>query len=149
MTTKNESTWERDLAVLVPIANHLDDNPGAELFTNEVAQIAGVDHDTARRATAALIEGGYIRGEDSSDLGDTTYTVQGLTEKGRRESGLWPNPEALTNQLLAILEQRINDTHDPDTRSRLQRALDGLKGLPRDVLVSLIGSLGSGTILGL
>jgi hypothetical protein len=148
MTTKNESTWERDLAVLVAIAKVFDDNPGTELFTNEVADIAGVDQDTARRATAAWLEGGYLRGEDLSGYGDTTYTVQGLTEKGRRESGLWPNPEALTNQLLAILEQRINDTDDPDTRSRLQKARDGLKGVPREVLVSLIGSLGSGTILG-
>ena len=143
-------TWyNRDLPVLVAAAAHLDQFPRSRVHARTITPAVELDFADVERALTALTDGGYLRTADDARMSGRRTAAVGLTEKGRREAGLWPDPEALTNRLLDAIKQQIENATDPDTRNRLQKLFDSARALPREILVSLIGSLGSGTILGM
>lgn len=91
----------------------------------------GFDARQAGGASDRLYESGYITGR-----------ISGITERGRREVGLWPSPEVGYERLLAKLDELI-EASTPEERTKLQRV--------RDTVVSSGGQLGvtlAGAVLG-
>lgn len=67
--------------------------------------------------------------------------IKGVTEKGLRASGAWPNDaELLADRILAVLAERAETEPEPEKRSKLQTGLKGVGGMTRDVLVDVLGA---------
>lgn len=142
MAAKLPSTWEtREWPALLAVAQHLDQHPGDELFLHDLAQTTGTDTEELRRATAALLAGGYIEASVMPGFGPTRLVVTGLTEKGRRASGLWPEGDTF-DALIDALQEAADSTDDPDERGKLENlrrtALDTGKGVMNAVIQAWI-----------
>jgi hypothetical protein len=72
-----------------------------------------------------------------------------ITGAARREVGMWPTAERITEQLLAALDEQIEQSgDDPDRRSKLIKIRDAVGGAARDLLVDIVGSAVSKAITG-
>ncbi len=63
-----------------------------------------------------------------------------LAPAGARAVGLWPSSDPY-EALLALLDRRVVEAPDEDTRSRLRRVRDTITGLGRDVGSNLIANV--------
>ncbi len=70
-----------------------------------------------------------------------TWLVNGVTERGLREVGAWPDrADQLATHLIAALAEAAECEPEPDRRSRLRTAASGVAGVGRDVLTEVIAS---------
>lgn len=108
----------------------------------EVADDAGLDVETAGRELKTLIDDGYVLGTDVGNL-SIRHNWQNLelTGDGRRAVGQWPNPEALTEQFLAMLEQQAENAKTATDRENADRAVTALSDISKGVLTSIIAQL--------
>jgi LmbE family N-acetylglucosaminyl deacetylase len=76
-------------------------------------------------------------------------TIIAITGAARREVGMWPTAERITERLLATLEEQIESSgDDPDKRSKLIKIRDAILSAGRDLVVDIVGSAASKAITG-
>jgi hypothetical protein len=100
------------------------------------------------RALHDLEAAGYIKGLAHTDqrVGPELFE---LTTLGLQTVSDWPrgNEEAAT-ALLVALAARIDATPSTEERTKLQKALEGMRGLGRDLLVDVMASVAARQIPG-
>jgi len=99
----------------------------------------GLDDFTVQRTLDDLWDDGLITGVRFAvaETMQDEYLALRLTPKGLRAVNEWPSGEGSYDALLDVLARMAEGASDEETRSRLRRAFDYLKGLPRDVAVDL------------
>lgn len=125
------STWSnREQPILEAVAEVEADTSGPVHDLDLLEDLTGLDRPVLVAGVRALLEATppylsalYVGGFSGDDWLDF-----GLMERGRRATGQWP-PENAAEALLALLEARLDQVDDAEERTRLQRALEGLKGL--------------------
>jgi hypothetical protein len=151
-------TWtSRDLPVLKQVCAVLDVEE--RLSTRDIDPSSiGISSDDLLRALRAL-DGEYLvinwyqRHRALMDPSDPILrnegTIIAITAAARREVGMWPTAERVTERLLATLDEQIeNSGDDPDRRSKLIKIRDAIGGTARDLFVDIVGSAVSKAITG-
>ena len=89
----------------------------------------------------ALDRDGLIDAFTSTDgAGTRALAVRNVSGEAYRRAGAWPTPETMADRLLNVLEDLAEHGDDPVTKTKARKALDGLSGFSRDVLVSVIAA---------
>jgi hypothetical protein len=101
-----DDVWTtRDLPILLELARRLD---------------GGIDDRQAAVAAAALEDAGYIDGVHVEEMRGPLIATH-VTEKARREVGLWPSAETGVDRLVAALDVLAEQAEDEEERTRWQR----------------------------
>jgi hypothetical protein len=138
MTQKLDDRWaDRDLPVLVSVAKAVEANPGRVLQVKDVAGDTGLEWDAVLSALIAL-DGIYIVGKPVKSMGPTLdFIASGITERGRRAAGLWPDGET-ADALIDALRQAEEATDDPEEKTLIGRAAGALGSVSRDVITDVM-----------
>lgn len=140
MTEPLPDTWHsRDLPVLRTIVRLCDEERSSIATGAGVARsLRALTDDEIHRAINALELAGLFevtrRGDGSASI------ISCPSAEARRLSGAWPSPDSIADNLLAELKDIAEYGSDEATKSKARKALDGLSGFSRDVLVGVIGS---------
>ncbi len=138
--TLSDQWHSRDLPVLVETADRLKTSP--TVTSGQIAPAIGIDADQAARAFDALI-GTYLVGKVQRAGNGEIYVAiaTGVTERGRRTTGLWPDGDSAVEQLLSALRQAEELTDDPDDKSALRKASGQLASVSRSVVAEVIAAV--------
>ncbi|MBC2933046.1 hypothetical protein [Nocardioides sp. zg-1228] len=135
---------DRDFPALLAAARILEsDSPeDADTQLEEFQEAAGLSERELVRALIGLEQAGYIETQGSAPLaGDPTIWVTGLTERGRRKTGLWPDEESSADALVDLLAQAAERVGDEDDAGALRKAGRLLRGVPSEVLADITAAL--------
>lgn len=69
-----------------------------------------------------------------------------LTERGRREAGLWPNRDDHVSALIAALEAAVEQAPEGSDRTKTRKLLDAVKGAPQRIVEAAVAGVISGSI---
>ncbi|QSR33389.1 hypothetical protein CFI00_0145 [Nocardioides sp. S5] len=142
MVEKLDDTWHpRDLPILITAARRLEAH-GRPAVSDEIARELSFDAMTVARALDSM-NGAYLTGKASRAAGHGTivFICRGLTERGRRAVGLWPDEDAAADSLVQLLEQASEQVDDEDDQSALRRAGKLLRGVPSAVIADVTAAL--------
>ena len=131
-----DAWYSRDLPVLEACVRLADENPGIGGRVGDIMGMTGFDEATVSASTRALEDAGYIRRHVMSP-GRATR-VDAVSGAARAAVGQWPSPESAAERLVVTLEAQIAATTNPEERGRLERLLQGVTGVARDVLVDVL-----------
>ena len=137
-------TWDtRELPILDAVA--VAEEAGKAIGWGNVAETTGIEAEIVRRSLESLLSADYISGMAYHEGGGSFEIANiRLTERGRRAVGQWPSGDPFV-ALTALLEHRIATESDPARRSKLQRFLDAMTDVGKDVtggvLVALVRQL--------
>jgi hypothetical protein len=143
MTT---DTWH---SRAVPILEAVRDVEGMEeaygLQIGYLAERTGLDPNHVAVEVERLIEGGYLAGTlakpmSGGDVRPWRVSSARLAPTGARAVGLWP-PSDPYQALLALLERRVAEAPDEETRSKWRKVRDTILGLGKDVGTNLIANV--------
>lgn len=140
--------FDRDLPVLETVIQLLEEQgyPGAFVQVSQIAERSGIDAHTVMAALSAM-QHTYVSLHLVFAGGDPyPQMVSGVTAEARRVVGQWQTPDAVTDRLLAALNEAAEHEEDPAKRSRLRSAADAVTGIGRDVLVNVITAAATGAI---
>lgn len=143
-----DPVWEqRDLPVLRALAEHFDAIDAPRVGIAQFVTLAGMSEDEVQRALRDLWQADppLINGTKVDQLPYPVW-VNGVTERGLRMVGAWPDPQQLADRLLAGLERAIEAEPDSEQRGRLQRAFETMRGVGREVLVQVAANVISGAM---
>jgi hypothetical protein len=128
------------LPVLVETAHRL--RTTHTVTSGQVAPAVDLEADEVARAFEALI-GPYLVGKvHRSGNGEIYLAIAtGVTERGRRSTGLWPDGDTAVEQLLSALRQAEELTDDPDEKSALRKASRQLATVSRSVVAEVIAAV--------
>lgn len=140
MTELRPDRWHsRDFPVLLEVARLLDD--GARHVQVRDLEATGFDFKQLIAALGALVPG-YLTGKQLDTLaGPVDFVVTGLTERGRRTTGLWPQEDAASDALVELLNQAADGTTDEDDAGNLRKAGRLLKSVPGNVIADVTAAL--------
>jgi hypothetical protein len=140
MTRRLDDRWVgRDLPVLVSVAKVMDMNPGRVLRVEDVAKDTSLESGTVLAALIAL-QGTYITGKPIDSMAGTLdFLASGITERGRRAAGLWPDGEAV-DALVDALRQAEDATDDPEEKSLLRRAAGAVGSISKSVMTDVLAA---------
>lgn len=137
-------TWEtRELPLLEVIAAAEQEGPTYALPSDEVGRRAGLDQMAAQMGRRELHRAGYIRGADVSSHDGWGLINIKLEERGRRQVGQWPSENGY-DELIRLLDGRLESTDDEDERGSLRRLRDAATDVGRGAVSALIYDLGRG-----
>ena len=125
--------WEsRDRPALLELARQLDETRST-LHTGDPDIMAAV---------VALMPT-YLDAKVQRSGGGEPYvaTIRGLTDRGRREVGLWPSETAAADALLELLQQAADQVDDEDDAGALRKAGRLLRSVPAAVLADVTAAL--------
>jgi hypothetical protein len=128
--------WERrDRPLLDAIAN-VDGQKA--IGTDRIATQLGLERRDVWTGLQALRDGRYIDWtQHTNPIGDAyTIILPRVLERGRRTIGSWPAEGV--DALVQLLEARIAEAGDAETRGRLERLRDAVIGVGRDVATSVL-----------
>lgn len=144
-----DDRWaDRDYPILEWIVDQLANQRDEAEVNNETLADAFDDLDERDRlaAVANLQRGGYIT--NVSHAFGNMFDVGDITERALRETGIWPNEQAMADQLLWYVEQRVNAAVSADERTRWTRIRDALAGAGRDFTVELAAAMATRSLGG-
>lgn len=136
--------WSGDRAVLTRVVE-LYESAGEPRQVEQVLEHFPIEqHDGAQQSLRRLGDTGYITVLTSKAMGrrgPRIVVITGVTEKGLRASGAWPdNAEVLADRILTVLAEGAENEPEPEKRSKLKAGLQGVGGMTRDVLVDVVGA---------
>lgn len=141
------STWEgREQVILEALADH-EATGQRPMTSDDVAEATGLDGTTTALGLIALVEADYVEGHDASSAEQVHdwFVSLRLREKGRRAAKQWP-PEGAAEVLQEIIDNRIAAATDPEEKSRLVKLRDGLAGVGKGVLTSVLAEFAKNAI---
>lgn len=129
-----------DLQVLVAAARRLD-SEHLQLMSPEQAGDVDLPEGDIGLALRALVPT-YLDANAQPGLDAVPqFVVSGLTERGRRVSGLWPEQEQVADALIELLTQAADHVDDEDDAGALRKAGRLLRGVPAAVLADVTAAL--------
>jgi hypothetical protein len=136
-----DDRWEtRDRPVLVEVSRRLDAGEPA-VMEDELAESMSLSLSAVQQAGIALVPA-YLDGNISKYIGGNVHVMfTGITERGRREVGLWPNQEQAADALVDLLSRAADLTNDEDDAGALRKAGRLLRGVPSAVLADVTAAL--------
>ena len=116
--------WTRDSAVLRAVAQ-LCITTGGGLEPQQVLELLPEEQWTSAPGSLyRLSQTGHIDALTAQSSGERVpqvIMIKGVTEKGLRESGVWPaNAEQAAQALLAALDEAADNASDAEERSKLK-----------------------------
>jgi hypothetical protein len=138
-----ERTWEtRERPLLEAVLSFERDGVDKRLYRPErIAVAAGLDIRDATLGLVALIEAGYLRGTIAGiNRPVPNVRITEITERARRETGQWPS-ESAYNDLVELLDQRIEATTDEPRKSKLRAVRDAVVGLGREITTDVLAKV--------
>lgn len=140
MTQKLDDRWaNRDLPVLVSVAKAVDANPGHVLRAAAVAGDTGLPSDAVLSSLIAL-QDTYIVGKPIATMGGMVdFLTSGITERGRRAAGLWPDGESV-DALVDALRQAEEATDDPEEKNLIRRAAGAVGSISKSVMTDVLAA---------
>jgi hypothetical protein len=144
-----EPTWTKvEAPILAAIADWIP-RPGAPgpMSTN-IEQSTGLGSDAIATALRRLMDAQYVTGQRLNGAGGAVLFVNlHLTQRGLRESGVWPSDDPFED-LLRVLNEQIANEPDQERAGRLRRLLTAVVDAGRDVGVGVLTELATRGALG-
>lgn len=136
-----ESKWaDRDYPVLREIVRLMDDNVlGGVRSTQVEAALPLLSTEDIQRAAVNLSRGGLITIRGASGM--KFIHVAEVGGRALKLTGLWPDEQEAGDQLLWVLEQKINDAQTPEERTRWAKIRDSFGSAGRDFAVDLAAAM--------
>ncbi|MEJ7846002.1 MAG: hypothetical protein WKF93_10185 [Acidimicrobiales bacterium] len=128
--TLDDRWFARELPVLLAIGRL--GTPDRQVNDDDVADAVGLSMLELGESLRWLHEGGYVA---SHRAGGMPFLRLTLTEKGRRQVGVWPKADDAVAAFLDALEAAADQAEDPDRKSRIRSAAAAL----RDVSTEAFG----------
>lgn len=145
-----ERTWEtRELVILRAVFDALEEGGKASAVSAAARKaVPDLPAPVYMETIASLDEAGFLDATVMRGGGRIQAVhVNRLAERGRVAIGQWPGGD-LSDQLLALLRQRLEAEKDPEKRSRIERLLGAIGDVGKDVLTSVLSALATGTLTG-
>ncbi len=141
----SDSWYSRALPILEAVRDVEGSEESSLLMIGALADRTGLDPRHVAVEVERLIEGGYLSGKTGGPIlaGDSRaghVSRARLAPAGARVVGLWPSDDPY-EALLALLERRVAEAPDEETRSRWRRARDTVIGLGKDVGTNLLAGV--------
>lgn len=142
----NDDTW---YSLALPILEAIRDLEGSDesyaLTIGSLADRTGLEPRQIAVEVERLIDGGFLSAKLAKPMagGDVRpWHVNNvrLSPAGARVVGLWPSDNPY-EALLAVLERRVAEAPDEETRSKWRKVRDTIGGLGRDVGTNLIANV--------
>jgi len=105
----------------------------------ELAADTGLDTQTVGLALSALSRTGYLVTSPPKYSG--SIRVVSVTPKAYEATGLHPNPAAVTESLIALLNEAAERSDDPDERSKLVAVAKAAGNVGGQVLTNVLAAL--------
>jgi hypothetical protein len=139
MTDKLADRWmDRDFAVLIAAAEKLETGARA-VASRDIATATDLPEEAVILALAGLTDV-YLTTTDAGSYDGPDYLVIGLTERGRRTVGIWPEGEHV-EALIDALRQAETTVTDPEERMTLRRAAAALSSISSQVMADLVSAM--------
>lgn len=124
-------------ARIVDSGEHVPPDPLAEVDDLDL------DIDTIEMACEALVPTYLDAGRSPRRGGETRgmLVMTGVTDEGRRATGLWPDGDTAVEQLLSALRQAEDLADDPDDQTALRKAGGQLTTVSRSVLAEVLAAV--------
>jgi len=143
---KPSRTWEsREIPMLEVIALDEQQGSGVPLASDVIGMRAGLADRDVAVGLRALHEADYVTGAAIHTTGGWSMINVRLTERGRRAVGQWPSDD-LADELIRILDARIERAHDEGERSRLKKLRDAALDVGRGLLSDALFEVARGNI---
>lgn len=141
----DESWYSRALPILEAVRDVESTDESYLLQIGTLADRTGLDPRHVVVEVERLLDGSYLSGKltklmTGGDVRPWHVSNVRLAPLGARAVGLWPSNDPY-EVLLALLERRLAEAPDEDTRSRLRKIRDTITGLGRDVGTNVIANL--------
>ncbi|TRW46373.1 hypothetical protein [Georgenia yuyongxinii] len=138
MAEKHDDRWsDRDFPVLIAAARLVEDGRRG-ITSQQLARETGIAHREVIQALAGLRDV-YLTASDASSYDGADYMVTGLTERGRRTTGIWPSGEGI-DAFIDALRQAGDTVEDQEERTFLRRAAGLLASVSKDVLTDVVSA---------
>ena len=124
--------------MLVEIVRQIEVEGGDYADSAEAFEKAGVDPAAGALSVQRLVRNGLLTGNATFGGG---MVVDGVTERGLRESGAWPTAEQLTDRLIAAFEDAAEREPEPEKKGKFRSAAGALGGASRDIVVDVISGV--------
>jgi len=121
----------RDLPILRAALRRADSS-------NDLPDVQDLERDTGLKKDQVWIGLRALQSADPPYIELDAGTVMAVSERARRELGTWPSPASLVDELAAALALAADKEIEPERKSRLRAAADGLAGMARDIAVGVI-----------
>jgi DNA-binding transcriptional MocR family regulator len=137
MTERLDDVWNsRDYPVLMEVARILDQPGPAVPRIRQVAAATGLSEADVTAAGVALERRGLVTLGAKSAGGSFAWFTD-ISGSAYLLTGLHPDGDDAFSRLISALTQAAELTADPDEKSRIRRAVDGLLGISRDISVGI------------
>jgi hypothetical protein len=139
-------TWaSRDFPLLKHVAAAFDAE--GSVSAQGLTELTGMSQADVSGALRAL-DGVYLKINWFNRAAGIAVIVD-ITPAARRAVGMWPTAESITEQLLATLDEQIeNSGADQDKRSKLIKMRNAIGGAARDLFIEVTGSVMSKLVTG-
>lgn len=138
MTDPLPDTWHsRDLPVLREVVRQYDATMRA-VRVEDIEKATRLSEDDVQRAGIALSAAGLV--DIKGAMQKKVLLFGGVTAEARRAAGAWPSAESIADRLLIELRDIAEYGSSEVEKTKARKALDGLGGFSRDVLVGVIGA---------
>ncbi|KRF34205.1 hypothetical protein [Nocardioides sp. Soil805] len=140
--------WNRvDLPVLRELARGAESDADVALVDDIAARLNLRPRDVIK-SYDVLQRTGFVTATFTYDSGGEFFGIR-LSERGLRETELWPTPDSALDRMIAALQAIADNTReDEDTRTRAQKVLESLRGAGREIGISVVTAALTGQIPG-
>jgi len=140
----NDVWYSRALPILKAVRDIEGSDESYVFMIGDLADRTGLEPKQVVVEVERLIEGGYLSGKLDKMISDNVrpwhINNARLAPAGARVVGLWPSTDPY-EALLALLERRVADAPDEETRSKWRKVRDTIGGLGKDVGTNLIANV--------
>ncbi len=141
----SETWYSRALPILEAVRDVEGTEEARALPIGGLAERVELDPSHVAVEVERLIEGGYlseklVKPMGGRDVRPWRISNARLAPAGARAVRLWPSSDPY-EALLALLERRVAEAPDEDTRSKLRKVRDTIMGLGRDVGSNLMANV--------
>ena len=136
-----EATWATvELPVMAAIAQRTPKPGRSGPFSHDIAEATGLDSEKVVVALGRLEKAGYLTGSRMHNAGSVQYANLHMTERGLRETGVWPRGDPF-DELVTVLKDQIATEADADRAGRLRRLLSAVTDTGRDLAVEVLSKV--------
>lgn len=136
-----------DLPALLNTAQMITVDGDDEVRPEAIAQRLDIDVEKATASLVRLHDSGYLDGIRADSMGGPYIIVEDLTERGRREVGMWPSA-ADGAALIEILDRAADQETDEERKGLLRQMSRSGRSVGEGVLANIAAALVTRLTLG-
>lgn len=137
-----ENYWgKRDLPILNYIATKANEVPMALITTSEISKNLDIQIEQVAISCDFLSEAGFF--ELTKTMGSNlNWYVSKVSSQAMLQTGHWPSPTAVVDELLDTLKEMHSESNDEGTKSRINAILTSVggevAGIGREILIEAL-----------